>query len=126
MYVIYIVIHIYLEKCIFSYNIYLYMFSLYIFICCAQLIQSCLTICNPMDCSRPGSSVQGILQTKILEWVAMPSSRGSSQPEMEPESLKSPALAGGSLPAVPPRKPYLSIYPCYLLLVPLQRELASY
>ena len=35
--------------------------------------------CDPMDCSPPGSSVHGILQTRILEWVAMPSSRGSSQ-----------------------------------------------
>ena len=42
--------------------------------------QSCLTLCNPMDHSRPGSSVHGILQARILEWVAMPSSRGSSRP----------------------------------------------
>ena len=42
--------------------------------------QSCLTLCNPVDCSPPGSSVHGILQERILEWVAMPSSRGSSQP----------------------------------------------
>ena len=42
--------------------------------------QSCLTLCNPMDCSLLGSSVYGILWVKILEWVAMPSSRGSSQP----------------------------------------------
>ena len=41
--------------------------------------QSCLTFCNPMDCNPPGSSVHGILQARILEWVAMPSSRGSSQ-----------------------------------------------
>ena len=54
------------------------MFILYIFICCAQLIQLYLTLCNPMDCSRPGSSVQVSLQTKTLEWVAMPSSRGPS------------------------------------------------
>ena len=40
--------------------------------------QSCLTLCDPMDCSLPGSSVQGILQGRILEWVAMPSSRGYS------------------------------------------------
>ena len=46
----------------------------------AKLLQSCLTLCDPMDCSPPGSSVHGILQTRILEWVAMPSSRGSSQP----------------------------------------------
>ena len=42
--------------------------------------KSCLTLCDPMDCSLPGSSVHGILQTWILEWVAMPSSRGSSWP----------------------------------------------
>ena len=41
--------------------------------------QSCLTLCNPMDCSLLGSSVYGILWVKILEWVAMSSSRGSSQ-----------------------------------------------
>ena len=43
--------------------------------------QSCLTLCDPMDCSPPGSSVQGLLQARILEWVAMPSSRGSSRPK---------------------------------------------
>ena len=41
-------------------------------------LQSCLTLCDPMDCSSPGSSVHGILQTRILEWVPIPSSRGSS------------------------------------------------
>ena len=41
--------------------------------------QSCLTLCDPMDSSPPGSSVHGILQAKILEWVAIPFSRGSSQ-----------------------------------------------
>ena len=46
----------------------------------AKLLQSCLTLCDPMDCSPPGSSVHGILQARILEWVAMPSSRGTSQP----------------------------------------------
>ena len=45
--------------------------------CCAQ---SCPTLCDPMDCSPPGSSIHGILQARILEWVAMPSSKGSSQP----------------------------------------------
>ena len=44
------------------------------------VIQSCLTLWDPMDCSPPGSSVHGILQERILEWVAMPSSRGSSRP----------------------------------------------
>ena len=43
-------------------------------------LQLCPTLCNPMDCSPPGSSVHGILQARILEWVAMPSSRGSFPP----------------------------------------------
>ena len=42
--------------------------------------QSCPTLCNPMDCSPPGSPVHGILQARILEWVAISFSRGSSQP----------------------------------------------
>ena len=42
--------------------------------------QSCPTLCDPMDCSLPGSSVHGILQARILEWVAIPFSRGSSWP----------------------------------------------
>ena len=46
---------------------------------CARSLQSCKTLCNPMDCSQPGSSVHGILQARILGWVAMPFSRGSSQ-----------------------------------------------
>ena len=42
--------------------------------------QSCLTLCNPMDCGPPGSPLHGISQAKILEWVAIPISRGFSQP----------------------------------------------
>ena len=42
--------------------------------------KSCLTFCNPMDCSLPVSSFLGISQTRILEWVAIPFSKGSSQP----------------------------------------------
>ena len=42
----------------------------------AKSLQSCLTLCDPIGCSPPGSSVQGILQARILEWVAVPSSRG--------------------------------------------------
>ena len=47
--------------------------------CCARSLQPCPTR-RPMDCSPPGSSVHGILQARIVEWVAMPSSGGSSQP----------------------------------------------
>ena len=58
----------------------------------AKLLQSCLTLRDPMDCSPPGSSVHGILQARILEWVAMPSSRGSSQPR-DPNQIS--RIAGG-------------------------------
>ena len=47
---------------------------------CVLVPQSCLTLCNPMDCSPPGYSVHGILQAGILEWVAIPFSRRSSWP----------------------------------------------
>ena len=45
-----------------------------------EVTQSCLTLCNPVDCSLPGSSLHGILQARVLEWVAISFSRGSSQP----------------------------------------------
>ena len=46
----------------------------------AKSLQLCPTLCELVDCSPPGSSVHGILQARILEWIAMPSSRGPSQP----------------------------------------------
>ena len=45
----------------------------------SEVAQSCLTLCDPMGCSPPGSSVCGILHARILEWVAISFSRGSSQ-----------------------------------------------
>ena len=45
-----------------------------------KVTQSCLTLCDPMDCSVAGSSVHGIFQTRMLEWVAVAFSKGSSQP----------------------------------------------
>ena len=45
------------------------------------ITQLCLTVCDPMDHSPAGSSVHGILQARILQWVAIPFSRGSSQPK---------------------------------------------
>ena len=56
--------------------------------------QLCLTLRDPIDCRPPGSSVHGILPARILEWVAIPFSGGSSWPRIEPVSLISPALAG--------------------------------
>ena len=55
----------------------------------AKLLQSVL------DCSLPGSSVHGILQARILAWVAMPSPRDLPDPGIEPKFLMSPALTGG-------------------------------
>ena len=52
------------------------------------------SFCHPTDWSLPGSSARGILQARPLEWVAMPSSRGSSNPEIKPTSLTSPKLSG--------------------------------
>ena len=49
----------------------------------AQLLKLCLTLCDPVNCSPPGSSVHGIPQARILEWVAMFSYRGSSQPRSQ-------------------------------------------
>ena len=45
--------------------------------CCCSAAKLCPTLCDPMDCSPPGSSVHGVLQARILEWVAISSSRGS-------------------------------------------------
>ena len=47
-------------------------------LCCAKSIQFCQTLCDPMDYSLPDSSVHGILQAIIQEWIAVPSSKGSS------------------------------------------------
>ena len=47
---------------------------------CVCTLKSCPTLCNPMDCSLPDSSVYGIFQARILKWVDMPSSRGSYRP----------------------------------------------
>ena len=48
--------------------------------CVCSVTQLCSTLCDPVDCSAPGSSVHGILQVRIVQWVAISSSRGSSRP----------------------------------------------
>ena len=54
--------------------------------------QSCPTLCDPMDCNPPGSSVHGILQSRILEWVVISFCRGSSQPK---DQTQVSCIAGG-------------------------------
>ena len=73
----------------------------------AKWLQSRPTLCDPMDCSPPGSSVHGILQARILKWVAMPSSRGSSQPRDQTHVSCHLLWPAGSLPLAPPGKPIL-------------------
>ena len=69
-----------------------------------QSFQFCPTLWGLMDCSPPDSSVHGTFQERTLEWGAMPSSRGSSQPPDWTASFMSPALAAGSLPLEPAGK----------------------
>ena len=69
---------------------------------CVQWLQSCPTLCNHMDCSPPGSSVPAILQVRILEWVALPSSKASSWPG---DRTGISCSAGGVFAAEPPGKP---------------------
>ena len=76
-----------------NYPFFFQSFSMFFFCVCVSLstgdlsmcvhaksVQSCPTLCDPMGCNPPGFSVHGILQARILEWVAMGSSRGSSRP----------------------------------------------
>ena len=53
----------------------------------SPVTQSCLTLCNPMDCSLPGSSVPGIFQARLLNSIAISFSRRSSHPGIEPTSI---------------------------------------
>ena len=72
-----------------------------------EVAQSCLTLCDPVDYSLPGSSVHGILQVRILEWVAISFSRDLPNPGIEPGS---PALQADALSSQPPGKPKMSSF----------------
>ena len=76
----------------------------------SELAQSCPTPSNPMDCSPPGSSVHGILQARILEWVAIPFSRGVFSTQGSNQHLLSRLhWQVGCLPLAPPGKHHVSI-----------------
>ena len=68
----------------------------------SEVTQLCPTLCDPVDCSLPGFSVHGILQARILEWVTISFSRGSSRPRDRTRSL---ALEADTLTSEPPGKP---------------------
>ena len=63
-------------------------------------------LCDPMDCSLPGSSIHGIFQARVLEWVAISFSRDLPDPGIKPGP---PALQADALPSEPPGKPYVSL-----------------
>ena len=71
-------------------------------VCLFSRVQS---FCDPMDCSPPGSSVHGIFQARILEYVAISSSRGSSQPTDQTHVSCVSFIAGGFFTTEPPKKP---------------------
>ena len=69
----------------------------------SEVAHSCPTLCDPVDCSLPGSSVHRILQARILEWVAISFSRRASWPR---DWILVSAMWADALPFEPPRKPY--------------------
>ena len=68
----------------------------------SEVAQLCPTLCNPIDCSLPGSSIHGVFQVRVLDWVTISFSRGFPNPEIKP---RSPALQVDSLPCEPAGKP---------------------
>ena len=97
---LYVSISLYLHLSIFpSYEDPSHCISRY---CCCLVTKSCLTLCNPIDCSPPGSSVHGVSQARILEWVSIFFYRGSSWPR---DWTHVSCLAGRFLTTEPPGKP---------------------
>jgi len=113
---IYIYIHTHIHTCIYRqwFVIHIYMkVKVKVFV-----IQSCPTLCDPTDCSLPDSSVHGFLQARILEWVAIPFSRGSSWPRNQTQVSW---IAGRFFTIWATRKPCFCIFekllfPCFLFL----------
>ena len=70
----------------------------------SEVAQPCPTLCNPMDCGLPGSSIHGIFQARIMECVATPSSRGSSQPRDQTCVSCNSCITAGFFTTEPPGK----------------------
>ena len=87
----------------------------------AKSFQPCPTLCHPMDCSPAGSSVHGILQVRILEWVATPTCRGYSQHRDGTRIFFCSYIAGGFFTTEPPGKPRYCIFvqSCPILCDPM-------
>ena len=87
------------------------------YVLCAKSLQLCPTLCDPKDCSLPASSVHGILQKRILEWIAVHFSGGSFQPRDRTYILCLLHRQVGSLPLVLPGKPYGTWPLCKLVFI---------
>ena len=88
---------------------------------CVLSLQLCSTVCNPMDCSQPSSSVHGICQARILDWVAISSSRGSS-PSRDHRGISfGSCIAGRFFTTEPLRKPHIQAY-VHILFVSSSNE----
>ena len=83
---------------------------------CCSIQKSCPTFCNPMDCSPPGSSVQGIFQARVLEWVAISSSKWSSWPRDPTHVSCITCIAGKLFTTEPSGKPHLAPVLCCAVL----------
>ena len=77
---------------------------------CVLFAQSCPTLCDSMDCSLPGSPIHGIFPAKILAWVAMPSSKGPSQPRDQTHIFCLSCTAARHFTTVPLGSPLLRAY----------------
>ena len=86
---------------------------LYLYECVLTHVSHCPALCNPMDCSPPDSSVHGILQARILEWVAIPFSRGSSQLKDQTHYFCGSCLLGRSFTSEPLGKLYIHSFLIY-------------
>ena len=87
-------------------------------VCACSVAQACQTLCSPMNCSWPGSSVHGVLQARILEWVSIPFSRGSFQSR---DRTRDSWIAGGFFTTDPPGKPRKSSLQCLSWQRPIKR-----
>ena len=90
---------------------------------CVLVPQSCLTLCHLMDCSPPGSFAHGILQARILEWIAISSSRGSSWSR---DQTQSPALQAHALLSELLGKPSFKKMLSYNLVVQNVKQTKTY
>ena len=85
--------------------------------------QLCLTLCDPVNCSLPGSSVHGILQVRVVEWVTIPFSTGSSQGLLNCRDwIQVSQIAGGFFTIWATRKPFLFLTNLEKLTYCMKRE----